>query len=244
MSTNINCSSLPQPWWHMRTTFLFMAVKKTNNKFCKWSIVVWLQSVRFRFHTTMAHALLQMDSSCSASMLMERSSVVNHRRRLALGASWHRPHTIIIIHRSRHRQVIKLIKPIQRYLLDGFLAVGSLRPANVKAEIYDFAKDCWTETEDYPFATGPDFFKYDMVYVPATLAYYIIGGASSVATSSGTEMVELKQIAMFKNGVWTDAGQLNTGRRVSFCSYFLNDWFNFKGPSSWMGEWSFGCCRW
>ena len=126
------------------------------------------------------------------------------------------------MHRSRHRQVTKLIKPIQRYLLDGFLAIGSLKPANVKAEIYDFAEGNWTETEDYPFATGPNFFKYDMIYVPATLAYYVIGGA----TSSGTdEMEELKQIAMFKNGVWTDAGQLNTGRRVSFCScfMFLND---------------------
>ena len=81
--------------------------------------------------------------------------------------------------------------------------------------MYDFAKGYWTETKDYPFATGPDFFKYDMVYVPATLAYYVIGGNS--------DEEKLKQIAMFKNGVWTDAGQLNTGRRVSFCSYFLND---------------------
>ena len=66
------------------------------------------------------------------------------------------------------------------------------------------------------------FFKYDMVYVPAKLAYYVIGGATSL--EPGTE-IKLKQIAMFKNGVWTDAGQLNTGRRVSFCSYFmfLND---------------------
>ena len=102
-------------------------------------------------------------------------------------------------------------------MLDGFLAIGSLKPANVKAEIYDFAEGNWTETEDYPFAPGPDFFEYDMVYAPATLAYYVIGGQSGDT--------KLKQIAMFKNGVWTDAGQLNTGRRVSFCSYFmfLND---------------------
>ena len=105
-------------------------------------------------------------------------------------------------------------------MLDGFLAIGSLKPANVKAEIYDFAKDYWTETEDYPFAPGPGFSEY---YTPATLAYYVIGGATS--SENGAEMEEVKQIAMFKNGVWTDAGQLNTGRRVSFCSYFmfLND---------------------
>ena len=95
-----------------------------------------------------------------------------------------------------------------------------MKPTNIKAEMYDFAKGNWTETEDYPFATGPAFFKYDMVYVPATLAYYVIGGV----TSSDTETeIKLKQIAMFKNGVWTDAGQLNTGRRVSFSLYFLND---------------------
>ena len=96
-----------------------------------------------------------------------------------------------------------------------------MKPANVKAEIYDFAKDYWTETEDYPFAPGPGFSEYDMVYTPATLAYYVIGGL----TSSDSGEIKLKQIAMFKNGVWTDAGQLNTGRRVSFCSYFifLND---------------------
>ena len=94
-----------------------------------------------------------------------------------------------------------------------------MRPANVKAEIYDFAKDYWTETEDYPFAPGSAFFEYDMVYAPATLAYYVIGGV----TYLDSDEIKLKQIAMFKSGVWTDAGQLNTGRRVSFCLYFLND---------------------
>ena len=78
-------------------------------------------------------------------------------------------------------------------ILDGFLAVGSRWPGSVKAEIYDFGTDDWTTVQDYPY--GDELSRYDMVYIPATSAYYVIGQS---------------EIVMFKNGAWSEAGQLNT----------------------------------
>ena len=90
--------------------------------------------------------------------------------------------------------------------------VGSVLPDNVKAEVYDFGMDAWTTVQDYPYAV--DWIAYyDMVYVPATSAYYVIGGydgGSAIST-----------IAMFKNGAWSEAGQLNTAREVSFSLFFV-----------------------
>ena len=95
------------------------------------------------------------------------------------------------------------------FILDDFLAVGSYTPDNVKAEMFDYGTGSWTTVPDYPFASGSGFGYYDMIYVPATSAYYVIGGfdGNNLAT-----------IAMFKNGAWSEAGQLNTARHVSFCS--------------------------
>ena len=89
------------------------------------------------------------------------------------------------------------------------MAVGSFSPYNNKAEVYDFVTDDWTTVQDYPY--GDEYvYNYDMVYVPATSAYYVIGGYDGS---------ELKTIAMFKNGAWSEAGQLNTARSVSFNSF-------------------------
>ena len=83
--------------------------------------------------------------------------------------------------------------------------------------------------KDYPY--GAEFFsEYEMVYVPATSAYYVIGGYSGGSLST---------IGMFKNGAWSEAGQLNTARGVSFCSFFVfqSYRFNFKRHRA---EWANG----
>ena len=95
------------------------------------------------------------------------------------------------------------------------MAVGSYLPHNVKAEIYDFSMDAWTTVQDYPFA-AEYVVENDMVYAPATSAYYVIGG------NIGNWSTTLLTIAMFKNGAWSEAGQLNTARDVSFYSYCVS----------------------
>ena len=50
-----------------------------------------------------------------------------------------------------------------------------------------------------------------MVYIPATSAYYVIGGQY--------DYNKLPTIGMFKNAAWSEAGQLNEARAVSFCSF-------------------------
>ena len=91
------------------------------------------------------------------------------------------------------------------------MAVGSCNPNNVKAELYDFGTGDWTTVRDYP-SDAEYVAYYDMVYVPATSAYYVIGGYSGGFLST---------IGMFKNGAWYDAGRLNTGRSVSFSLFFV-----------------------
>ena len=100
--------------------------------------------------------------------------------------------------------------------LDGFLAVGGRSPYNVHAELYNFGTGVWTAVQDYPFSPRLAVSYYDMVYVTATSAYYVIGGVPE-----SDEYERLATIAMFKNGVWSDAGQLNTARDVSFCLFFF-----------------------
>ena len=60
--------------------------------------------------------------------------------------------------------------------------------------------------EDYPFAGGSAIGGYDIVYIAVKSAYCVIGGFSGDFLST---------IAMFKNGAWSQAGQLNTARHVS-----------------------------
>ena len=93
------------------------------------------------------------------------------------------------------------------FISDGFLAVGSYSPNNAKAEVYDFGTGDWTTVPDYPH--GVRYVSdHDMVYIPQTSAYYVIGGYD------GSDRIST--IAMLKNGAWSEAGHLNTARTVSF----------------------------
>ena len=89
------------------------------------------------------------------------------------------------------------------------MAVGSISPDHVKAELYDLVTGVWTTVPDYP-SNIATIASYDMVYLPATSAYYVIGGWDGSL---------LSKIGMFQNGAWSEAGQLNTARRVSFCFF-------------------------
>ena len=62
------------------------------------------------------------------------------------------------------------------------------------------------KVSSYPFANGY-MFAFDMVYIPNILSYVVIGGHDGKA---------LSQIGMFTNGTWSDAGQMNRARAVSF----------------------------
>ena len=97
------------------------------------------------------------------------------------------------------------------FISDGFLAVGSYSPNNAKAEVYDFGTGVWTTVQDYPYGDGY-IYIYNLIYVPATSAYYVIGGSGGGARST---------IGKFKNGAWSEAGQLNAPRYVSFYSFFI-----------------------
>ena len=87
------------------------------------------------------------------------------------------------------------------------MAVGSYSPDNKKAELYNFGIGKWKTVDDYPFGTNR-YMLFDMLYLPITSTYLVIGGSDS----SGY----LSQIAAFKNGVWSDVGKLNSPREVSF----------------------------
>ena len=50
--------------------------------------------------------------------------------------------------------------------------------------------------------------NYEMLYIPEISSYLVIGGYSGD--------VNLAKIAQFKNGAWSDAGNLNSPRHVSF----------------------------
>ena len=90
------------------------------------------------------------------------------------------------------------------------MAVGSYSPANKKTELYKYDTDAWTTVDDYPFCDGTGMGYYDMVYVSEMLSYFVIGGHDS-------NMNSMRQIAMYKDGAWSEAGQLNSCERsVSF----------------------------
>ena len=96
------------------------------------------------------------------------------------------------------------------------MAVGSYptSSANKKTELYKYDTDAWTTVDDYPFCDGTGMGYFDMVYVSEMLSYFVIGG-SCVDTSKSQRI--MRQIAMFKDGAWSEAGQLNSCERtVSF----------------------------
>ena len=81
----------------------------------------------------------------------------------------------------------------------------------VKAELYEFEMDKWTLVEDYPY--GPRIIQYVMLFIPETAGYYVIGGEDANYSRSST-------IAMFHDGAWSMAGQLNQSRTVKVKGYF------------------------
>ena len=97
----------------------------------------------------------------------------------------------------------------------GFLAVGNYGGTtygfnHLKAELFDFGSDEWTNVADYPDTRVVDYplwiCEYDMLYIPESAAYYVIGGADRSPSSA---------IVKFHNEVWSIAGQLNHPRKVS-----------------------------
>ena len=100
------------------------------------------------------------------------------------------------------------------------LAVGSYDPFNKKSELYKFGTDAWNTVEDYPdnFCSGSGVAYYDMVYVPDILSFFVVGGVCRTTPN----LSFVRQIAMYKDGAWSEAGQLNSYQRsVSFNLFFL-----------------------
>ena len=89
------------------------------------------------------------------------------------------------------------------------MAVGSRYPENVNAEKFDFETGSWTTADDYPYSDGVVISLYDMLFIPKMTAYIVIGGQDS-------DFYDLATIGMFRNGDWSQAGQLNTARSVIF----------------------------
>ena len=79
-------------------------------------------------------------------------------------------------------------------------------------ELYNFGTGEWKRVGNYPFADGSFVNDYDILYIPEMSSYLLIGGAIGSGQMSS-------QIAKFKEGVWSDAGQLNTSRAVSFVEF-------------------------
>ena len=89
------------------------------------------------------------------------------------------------------------------------MAVGSSNPNNVNAEKFDFETGSWTTADDYPYSDEVAISRYDMLFIPEMAAYIVIGGENS-------DFYDLATIGMFRNGDWSQAGQLNTARTVNF----------------------------
>ena len=92
------------------------------------------------------------------------------------------------------------------------MAVGSYYPENVNAEKFDFETGSWTTADDYPYSDGVAISYIDMLFIPEMAAYIVIGGQDGVI--GGT--YAMSTIGMFRNGDWSQAGQLNTARAVNF----------------------------
>ena len=63
--------------------------------------------------------------------------------------------------------------------------------------------------DEYPFGGESRVSEYAMVYVAEISSYLLVGGCC----------VWMSQIAVFTNGAWYDAGQLNSARGVSVSSF-------------------------
>ena len=74
--------------------------------------------------------------------------------------------------------------------------------------MYNFGTGDWDTVLDYPYGGGMGIYYYDMMFIPETSSYLVIGGFAGDS--------QLAQIARLKDGTWTNAGQLDSGRMVSF----------------------------
>ena len=88
------------------------------------------------------------------------------------------------------------------------MALGSYNPDNVKAELFDFGTCAWKTVDDYPFTSRSRVSSHDMVYIPETNWFIVIGGADGHN--------ELSQIAKFEHDKWSGAGRLKYARKVIF----------------------------
>ena len=102
------------------------------------------------------------------------------------------------------------------------MAVGSLSPDNVKAELFDLGTGQWEDVADYPFSSLGSISSYDMTFIPEMSAYIVIGGNAGYQDSSSHP---LTTIAKFHDDVWSKVGQLNTARTVRLCFMFLSKLF-------------------
>ena len=90
------------------------------------------------------------------------------------------------------------------------MAVGSSNQYNIKAELYSFGIGVWKTVDDYPYATGKGVYGYEMVFIPVTKSYFVIGGATG---QNGEGRVS--HIAKLTNGPWYLA-ELKSVRSVRF----------------------------
>ena len=106
------------------------------------------------------------------------------------------------------------------------MALGSYSPHHQKGEIYSYTGGGWTDTPDYPFySTNDYFYDFSIVYITEHSAYYVIGGISF-----------LSQIGKYSDGAWSDAGQLNNGRRGAKAQWLGNSLIVAGGSSSLSAE--------
>ena len=79
--------------------------------------------------------------------------------------------------------------------------------------MYNFGNSLWNTVDDYPFLgpSGDYFFGHRMLYIPEMSSYFVIGGYSRGTVST---------VAKFKDGTWSDAGNLNKARYVGFAHFF------------------------
>ena len=100
------------------------------------------------------------------------------------------------------------------------MAVGS--NGHVKAEIYKFGTGAWSQVDDYPFSMGVRVNSYEMLYIDEISAYLVIGGNYGDKTGDNVEPDQYSSlIAVFKNGAWSEGGELNEHRTVSLTWLFF-----------------------
>ena len=81
------------------------------------------------------------------------------------------------------------------------MAVGSFKPYNKKAELYNFGTGAWKTVDDYPNPglPGAGVYDHEMLYIAEIRSFLVIGGWNG---PDGSDY--LSQIAQFKNGIWYD----------------------------------------